>query len=280
MTSTYSPAHHLRRRNPLSAGAAVRQALGLVAGTSHYRRDVDRGHGRSRRGQGRRGALVDHLRLRQQLRRRRLREVCGPPCGCRLGRHVLQPDASERIHEWVDAASRACACSPAAAPRTSTRASSTIQVRSPHGSCVANWACRCASRPVRSACRRSRCWRGASRASHHPRPPRTPEVADGAPYAAAQSLFDLAPLSNIYLKLTPRIFGDVKKEKASAETFFPRVVEAFGAKRMAWGSNYPTSTGTLPEILAKAQAGLACLSDEDRAWIFGKTAQQLYPALA
>jgi predicted TIM-barrel fold metal-dependent hydrolase len=107
-----------------------------------------------------------------------------------------------------------------------------------------------------------------------------PEVADGAPYAAAQSLFDLAPLSNIYLKLTPRIFGDVKKEKASAETFFPRVVEAFGAKRMAWGSNYPTSTGTLPEILAKAQAGLACLSDEDRAWIFGRTAQQLYPALA
>ena len=72
----------------------------------------------------------------------------------------------------------------------------------------------------------------------------------------------------------------MKKEKASAETFFPRVVEAFGAKRMAWGSNYPTSTGKLPEILAKAQAGLACLSDEDRAWIFGRTAQQLYPALA
>ena len=107
-----------------------------------------------------------------------------------------------------------------------------------------------------------------------------PEVADGAPYAAARSLFDLASLDNIYLKLTPRIFGDVKKEKASAETFFPRVVEAFGAKRMAWGSNYPTSPGTLPEILATAQAGLACLSDEDRAWIFGKTAQRLYPALA
>jgi predicted TIM-barrel fold metal-dependent hydrolase len=107
-----------------------------------------------------------------------------------------------------------------------------------------------------------------------------PEVADGVPYAKAQSLFDLAPLENIYLKLTPRIFGDVKKEKASAETFFPRVVEAFGAQRMAWGSNYPTSPGTLAEILATAQAGLASLDDEDREWIFGKTAQQLYPALA
>ncbi len=107
-----------------------------------------------------------------------------------------------------------------------------------------------------------------------------PEIADGAPYANAQSLFDLAPLENIYMKLTPRIFGDVKKEKASADTFFPRVVEAFGAKRMAWGSNFPTSPGSLSDILATAQAGLACLGDEDRAWVFGKTAQQLYPTLA
>lgn len=107
-----------------------------------------------------------------------------------------------------------------------------------------------------------------------------PDVLDGPPYKNAASLFELAALPNIYLKLTPRIFGDVKKEKASAETFFPRVVEAFGAKRMAWGSNFPTSSGSLKEILATAQAGLACLSDEDRSWIFGRTAKQLYPSLA
>ena len=106
-----------------------------------------------------------------------------------------------------------------------------------------------------------------------------PEVADGPPYAKAQSLFDLAPLENIYLKLTPRIFGDVKKEAASAATFFPQVVAAFGAHRMAWGSNFPTSPGTLTEILATAQAGLASLNDEERSWIFGKTARHLYPAL-
>lgn len=106
-----------------------------------------------------------------------------------------------------------------------------------------------------------------------------PDVLDGPPYANAQSLFDLAPLSNIYFKLTPRIFGDVKKEQASADTFFPKVVEAFGAQRLAWGSNYPTSPGTLAEILAKAQTGLASLSDDDRAWIFGKTALTLYPTL-
>ena len=107
-----------------------------------------------------------------------------------------------------------------------------------------------------------------------------PDVLDGAPYAKAASLFALADIPNIHLKLTPRIFDDVKKEKASAETFFPRVVAAFGARRMAWGSNFPTSPGTLSEILATAKAGLACLSDEERSWVFGKTAQHLYPSLA
>jgi L-fuconolactonase len=107
-----------------------------------------------------------------------------------------------------------------------------------------------------------------------------PVVADGPPYAKAQSLFDLAVLPNIYLKLTPRIFGDVRKGDARPETFFPRVVAAFGAQRLAWGSNFPTSPGTLADILATAQAGLASLGEEDREWIFSKTALTLYPALA
>ena len=107
-----------------------------------------------------------------------------------------------------------------------------------------------------------------------------PDVLDGEPYANAASMFALADLPNIYMKLTPRIFGDVKKGQASAETFFPRVVQAFGADRLAWGSNFPTSPGTLAEILATAQAGLASLSEEEREWIFSKTALTLYPTLA
>ena len=107
-----------------------------------------------------------------------------------------------------------------------------------------------------------------------------PDVLDGPPYAQAASLFSLAGLPNIYLKLTPRIFGDVKKGKASAATFFPRVASAFGANRLAWGSNFPTSPGTLAEILAAAREGLASLSDADREWIFAGTARKLYPKLA
>jgi predicted TIM-barrel fold metal-dependent hydrolase len=106
-----------------------------------------------------------------------------------------------------------------------------------------------------------------------------PEVTDGPPYAAAQSLFELAPIPNIYLKLTPRIMGDSQKGAATPETLFPKLVEVFGAKRLAWGSNYPTSPGTLAEIKATAEARLASLSAEDREWIFARTAQNLYPQL-
>ena len=107
-----------------------------------------------------------------------------------------------------------------------------------------------------------------------------PVLDDGPPYKAAVSLFDLARHPNIFLKLTPRIFGEARRGKATPETFFPQLVAAFGAQRLAWGSNYPSSEGTLPALLKTARASLACLPKADQEWIFAKTAQTLYPALA
>jgi L-fuconolactonase len=106
-----------------------------------------------------------------------------------------------------------------------------------------------------------------------------PDVTDGPPYAKAQSLFELAEIPSIYMKLTPRIMGDSVTGLATPQTLFPKLVEVFDARRMAWGSNFPTSPGALSEILATAQQRLATLSDDDREWIFGKTAQTLYPTL-
>jgi predicted TIM-barrel fold metal-dependent hydrolase len=103
-----------------------------------------------------------------------------------------------------------------------------------------------------------------------------PDVTDGPPYRNASSLFEMAPFENIYLKLTPRIFGDAQKGQATPETLFPRLVSVFGAARMAWGSNFPASEGPLAGNLEKAKASLSSLSAEDQAWIFGKTAQMLY----
>jgi len=107
-----------------------------------------------------------------------------------------------------------------------------------------------------------------------------PELADGPPYSAAANLFALARYSNIYLKLTPRVFAESRRSKATPETFFPRLVAEFAASRLAWGSNYPSSEGTLPQLLAMARQSLICLPAADQDWIFGGTAQTLYSALA
>ena len=107
-----------------------------------------------------------------------------------------------------------------------------------------------------------------------------PQIEDGPPYAAAESLFALAKYPSVYLKLTERNFTQSRKGKATPETFFPKLVAAFGASRLAWGYNYPSSEGSLAELLALAKTSLACLPQADQDWIFAKTAQNLYPALA
>jgi L-fuconolactonase len=107
-----------------------------------------------------------------------------------------------------------------------------------------------------------------------------PVLDDGPPYAAAASLFDLARFPNVYLKLTARNFKESRRGNATPDTFFGKLIAEFGADRLAWGSNYPSSEGTLPELLALARDTLSGLPQNDRDWIFAKTAQRLYPALA
>ncbi|MGH2447318.1 MAG: amidohydrolase family protein [Chloroflexota bacterium] len=106
-----------------------------------------------------------------------------------------------------------------------------------------------------------------------------PPVEDGPPYDAAKEYFALAEFPNVYLKLTISGLNGILKGKATADTFMPKLVGVFGAKRIAWGSNYPASPGSLPEIVAASRQAMRSLSDDDQACIFAQTAQELYPAL-
>jgi len=106
-----------------------------------------------------------------------------------------------------------------------------------------------------------------------------PVQDDGPPYAAAESLWRLAKRPGVYVKATERNFVGATKGKATTETFFGRLVSEFGASRIAWGSNYPASERSLPELLALARDALGSLTETDREWIFSRTAQTLYPAL-
>ena len=107
-----------------------------------------------------------------------------------------------------------------------------------------------------------------------------PVQEDGPPYAAADTLWGLARFPGVYLKVTERNFLGARKGKATPGTFFGRLVAEFGASRIAWGSNFPASERSLPELVALAQDALRFLPESDREWIFSRTAQALYPALA
>src|SRR5262245_22464770 len=55
-----------------------------------------------------------------------------------------------------------------------------------------------------------------------------PVLDDGPPYAAADSLFALAKCPTVYLKVTERNFTGSRKGKASPDSFFAKLVSAFG----------------------------------------------------
>jgi predicted TIM-barrel fold metal-dependent hydrolase len=107
-----------------------------------------------------------------------------------------------------------------------------------------------------------------------------PQLVDGPPFAADQPFFDLAKYGQVFLKVTPVNVEPKDWGKATPASFFGAVVAAFGASRIAWGSNFPATAGPLSAILNKAQAAFSFAGAEDREWIFGKTAMALYPKLA
>jgi len=102
----------------------------------------------------------------------------------------------------------------------------------------------------------------------------------GPPYAGAATMFALAAHPNIYLKLTINTVRDARRGKATPETFIGRAVKEFGARRIAWGSNFPASEGSLKQIVEESTKALSFLPAEDQEWIFWRTAATLYPALA
>jgi predicted TIM-barrel fold metal-dependent hydrolase len=107
-----------------------------------------------------------------------------------------------------------------------------------------------------------------------------PNLEEGPPYASCAGLFALAKYENVYMKITPRTFDLAQAAPGGAEPFFASLVEVFGADHLAFGSNYPASAGPLKTLIEQGNACFAGLSDEERAWIWGRTAKALYPMLA
>jgi len=107
-----------------------------------------------------------------------------------------------------------------------------------------------------------------------------PDLQSGTPYTDAQGLFDLAAFEGLHFKLTTHNIRDAQLGKASPESFIQRVVNVFGASRIAWGSNFPACSGSLGEQLQESLAATQSLSSSDQDWIYSKTAHSLYPSLS
>ncbi len=103
---------------------------------------------------------------------------------------------------------------------------------------------------------------------------------DQPPYDRAAFLFELSKYPSLYFKLSTNNVRFSREGANSPEVFFPRLVKEIPANRIAWGSNYPASKGSLKEMADEARSALSCLSQSDQEWILAKTAQSLYPALA
>jgi predicted TIM-barrel fold metal-dependent hydrolase len=107
-----------------------------------------------------------------------------------------------------------------------------------------------------------------------------PDLSDGAPFAQAKALFDMASFPGVFLKLTNRTLAAATAGKSNPRDFLDRIIDVFGAGRIAWGSNFPAAEGALPTLVATARDVLAGLPAHDQAMIFAGTAAAVYPALA
>jgi L-fuconolactonase len=111
-----------------------------------------------------------------------------------------------------------------------------------------------------------------------------PMVEDGAPYAQAKPLFDLAKYPNVTLKFTNNNIISAGKGASTVKAFFSLLLDKFGASRMMWGSNMPSiwkngPEGSYTDLVDMARRELSFVSEADRVWMFAETARSLYPSL-
>jgi predicted TIM-barrel fold metal-dependent hydrolase len=106
-----------------------------------------------------------------------------------------------------------------------------------------------------------------------------PQLDDGPPYRQAGALFALARHPGLHFKYTTHNVRESREAPATQASFSRSVVDAFGAQRIAWGSNFPASAGGLGQLLAEALEATASLTSDERDWIFSRTAHALYPSL-
>ncbi len=98
--------------------------------------------------------------------------------------------------------------------------------------------------------------------------------------AMTTALEGLAKLPNAYLRISSTSLGPYAGLTPPEQELFRRVIEAFTPRRVMWGSNFPSSRqgGYIAQVQL-GQTALPWLSGDERSWIMGEAAHQLWPTL-
>jgi L-fuconolactonase len=103
-----------------------------------------------------------------------------------------------------------------------------------------------------------------------------PDLTGGSPFASAGALFALAALPAVHLKLTT-ISLLAARDAGGAGALVARLVDAFGAARVAWGSDHPQSFEIpYPDMVQLARDSCDGLGPDDQAAVLGGTAARLW----
>ena len=105
------------------------------------------------------------------------------------------------------------------------------------------------------------------------------DFVDGPPYRAADPVYELAEFPGVHLKITTRTLRTGGESEGGAAAVLRELIGHFGSDRLAWGSNWPASEGTLGDLRGLLLDATRDLPEADAANIHSGTALSLYPKL-
>jgi predicted TIM-barrel fold metal-dependent hydrolase len=89
----------------------------------------------------------------------------------------------------------------------------------------------------------------------------------------------LAEFPRVFIKFASVNLERLEHARVAPKTAIDRLVDAFGADRIMWGSDAPNTPGDYSDMLRRMRAAIAHLSEQDQEWILGGTARAAYPKL-
>ncbi len=107
-----------------------------------------------------------------------------------------------------------------------------------------------------------------------------PPWREGPPAYGLSPVLELASFERLYIK-----FATINLERLHQAVIAPRLaierlVAAYSARRIMWGSDAPNTPGNYAEMVQRMLSALSDVTDDERRWIMGGTALEVYPRLA